>query len=309
MEISVIVCTYNRAKAITKCCEAIKAAIQASEKEAELIIVDNNSTDNTVEIIQNWIKTCNINAKLEIEIQKGTAAARNCGARKSRGELLIFTDDDCCLKKNYIEIACKHYEKDKDPILRGGYVALGNDEDLPLTIQTYPRIRRWSLSQPLTRPIGGGDILGCNMMVPRSIFNQVGDFDVLMGAGAPVPAGEDTDYVVRSFLAGYTIEYVPEAIVFHYHGRRSKHEGQKLMLNYAMGSGALIAKFLFKHPNIQSRLKLKKEIPQTSEKLTFKTDDPLDQLKPNKAKKIIYRVKGASLYYLAFLRLKLLKIN
>ena len=309
MKISVIVCTYNRAEAITKCCDAIKAAIQASNNDSELIIVDNNSTDNTREIIRHWINTCNINAKLEIEIQKGTAAARNCGARKSKGELLIFTDDDCCLDKNYLEIASKYYENDRDPILRGGYVALGNEEDLPLTIQTYPKIRRWSRSQPLARPIGGGDILGCNMMVPRSIFDQVGNFDILMGAGAPVPAGEDTDYVLRSFLAGYTVEYVPDAIVFHHHGRKSPNEGQKLMLNYAMGSGALIAKFLFKHPNIQSRLKWERGKNNTPETLTFNNEDPLDQLKPNKVKKTLYRLRGAGLYYLAFLRFIVLKIK
>jgi len=303
MKTSIIVCTNNRSHAIKPCCDAIKVAIETAGTDTELIIVDNNSTDNTQSVVSRWTEKNSINVKLVKETKKGGSAARNCGVQNSNGDLLIFIDDDCCPDAHYITNALKHFKKDKELIMRGGSVKLGDPQDLPLTIQTHPDIRRWSTSLDFTRPIGGGDILGCNMMIPRELYNTVGQFDIRLGAGAPIPAGDDTDYILRAYMTGFLIEYVPDVIVYHHHGRKYVEEGKMLMLKYAMGSGALLGKYLFKHPNVKNIFtKKRKNINSTV--VSSQPCDPLDNIKPSKLNKLLYRIKGAVLYYYAALTIQ-----
>jgi GT2 family glycosyltransferase len=56
-------------------------------------------------------------------------------------------------------------------------------------------------------------------------------FDERFGAGTNIPAGEDTDYIYRAYLADVTIEYVPDMAVFHHHGRKSVTQAINLFRN------------------------------------------------------------------------------
>jgi GT2 family glycosyltransferase len=84
----------------------------------------------------------------------------------------------------------------------------------------------------------------------RAIYNQLGPFDENLGAGCPIPAGEDTDYIFRAYEAGIALEYVPNLVVFHHHGRRTVAEARKLWHNYMVGSGALYAKHFLRCPSL-----------------------------------------------------------
>ncbi len=75
-------------------------------------------------------------------------------------------------------------------------------------------------------------------------------FDEDFGPGSRVGSGEDTDYIFRAYLAGATLEYVPDMAVSHYHGRKTSDDGRALFRRYLIGSGALNVKYLRKHPNL-----------------------------------------------------------
>jgi GT2 family glycosyltransferase len=96
----------------------------------------------------------------------------------------------------------------------------------------------------------GDLLLGCNMTFDRSVFNRVGLFDERLGAGAEIPAGEDTDYIIRCYLAGVELIYDPELVVHHRHGRKTLEDGKALFVGYTIGSGALYAKHAFKDVNL-----------------------------------------------------------
>jgi hypothetical protein len=89
---------------------------------------------------------------------------------------------------------------------------------------------------------------------PRRLADRIGPFDELIGAGSAIPAGEDTDYVLRAYLADIPIEYDPKLVNFHFHGRKTAAEGRAIARNYVIGTGALYAKYLLAHPNIRRRL-------------------------------------------------------
>jgi glycosyltransferase involved in cell wall biosynthesis len=252
MKLSVIVCTFNRAYAIGPCLDSIAASLSAAAPvDAEIVVVDNASTDDTSAVVGEWAKTCAFPVRLVYEGKKGLSAARNCGIRSAAGELLAFTDDDCRLSRDYVREALRYTAGDTGLVLRGGRVDLGDPADLPLTIKTIPYAVRWHRD---THPAGnawlGDNILGCNMLMSRETARHIGFFDERLGAGTGIPGGEETDYIFRAYFSGVLVEYVPDMAVAHFHGRRKLSEAQKLLRNYSVGTGALYAKYAFSHPRL-----------------------------------------------------------
>lgn len=256
MKLSIIVCTYNRSYAITKCLDSIAESLRAAASvEAEIVVVDNASTDDTSAVVRKWAETCDFPVQALYEPRKGVSAARNCAIRAAQGDLLAFTDDDCRLSRNYIIEALRHDAADKGPVLRGGRVELGDPADLPITIQTYDKVRYWYRPESLKKYVhlGGGMIVGCNLAMRRALIDRIGLFDERFGPGTSIPAGEDTDYIYRAYLANIRIEYVPDMTIFHFHGRKTAAQAEALLRNYVLGAGALYAKYLFRHPNLRGK--------------------------------------------------------
>ena len=252
MKLAVIVCTRNRAYAILQCLQSIQDAIvNAAPVDAEIIVVDNGSTDETSAVVQNWARTCLFPVQLLSEPNKGLSRARNRALRSTRADLLAFTDDDCRLSKDYIGQLLRHDAADTGLVLRGGRVELGEPTDLPITINTADTLLRWSLKDNSARHDRlSGPISGCNMAMRRVLVERLGPFDERLGAGASIPSAEDADYNFRAYLAGATLEYVPDMVVFHHHGRKTVEAARKLLIDYEIGNGALYARYLFLHPNL-----------------------------------------------------------
>lgn len=252
MKVAVIVCTRNRAYAILKCLQSIQEAItNAALVDAEIIVVDNGSIDDTAAVLAKWASTCPSSVQLLYEPKAGLSRARNRALASTRADLLAFTDDDCRLSTDYIIQLLSHDAADTELVLRGGRVELGEPTDLPLTINTADTTVRWRLAENSARHCRfTGFISGCNMAMRRALVERLGPFDERLGAGASIPAAEDSDYNFRAYLAGATLEYVPDMTVFHHHGRKTLAAARKLLIDYEIGNGALYARYLFRHPNL-----------------------------------------------------------
>ncbi len=253
MNISILICTYNRSHAIRDSLKSIGTALQnVPNLKTELIIIDNNSTDDTSATIKSWIENNKeIKAKLLLEKKQGLSHARNCGLRNSTGDLVIFTDDDCRMTPNYIEKAYAMHKKDKKPVFRGGNVQLGDPKDFPVSIRTGTQLIECKLEENTARHQHMGALLmGCNMIIPREIINNIGDFDTRLGAGTNLFGAEDTDYYYRAYLAGYVVQYVPGLSIIHYHGRKTMTDVHDIKRGYLIGTGALYTKYIFKHFNL-----------------------------------------------------------
>ena len=252
MKLSVIVATRNRAHAISGCLDSICDSLaQAGPLAAEIVVVDNGSQDGTSRIVEQWATGCAFPVRLLVEPRSGLAVARNRALRTAQGELLVFTDDDCRLSKEYVNDLLGHDAADTEPVLRGGRVELGDHTDLPITIRTSTTRQRFNRrTHPATHDSIVGHISGCNMTMRRALVEQLGPFDERFGVGASIESSEDSDYLFRAYLAGFTLEYVPDMTVFHYHGRKQKTVGYKLYRGYSIGTGAIYAKYFFKQPNL-----------------------------------------------------------
>jgi glycosyltransferase involved in cell wall biosynthesis len=238
MDLTIVVCTRNRGNQLRTCLDSITRAIERQSRSMEVIIVDNASTDNTRQVAQEWALASRIPARVVVENRPGLAVARNTAVQNAQGNVIAFTDDDCALSDDYVTKLMNHYDQDSEPVVRGGKVEAGNRDDLDFSVKKDSEFSRLS---DIARV--AGFILGCNMVVPRQAIARVGQFDERFGAGGLFRSAEDTDFICRTYLAGIPIEYVPDMIVFHNHGRRSIEEVKQQYFGYCVGNGALYGKY------------------------------------------------------------------
>jgi glycosyltransferase involved in cell wall biosynthesis len=239
-DLSIIICTLNRAKSLAKTLVSVADAIQnVPAISVEVVLVNNGSTDDTQRIIEDWAELMPFTVKTIYEGSKGLAIARNTGITASEGAILAFTDDDCTLNSDYIIRLHEHYTTDTTPVVRGGRVELGDPTDQPFSILLGAMtVRMTDISFP------GGFIMGANMTMKRAVIEKLGPFDTRFGAGAVFMAGEDTEYIYRAHRAGFLVEYVPDMIVKHFHGRKDKNSITSLSQGYDIADGALYAKYI-----------------------------------------------------------------
>jgi hypothetical protein len=86
------------------------------------------------------------------------------------------------------------------------------------------------------------------MMMRRTLVDKIGLFDERFGTGSNIPAGEETDYVYRAYAAGAMLEFTPDLLIHHHHGRKTPDEARDVMRNYSIATGAVLAKHFFKDP-------------------------------------------------------------
>jgi glycosyltransferase involved in cell wall biosynthesis len=241
--VSFIVSTRNRAKALPECFSSIAAACaECPTIDVELIVVDNGSGDETQEVIRHWAQNSRPPVTVVFESTPGLSRARNRGIKSAKGELLVFTDDDCRLQPDYLSRLLAYYFADDKPVMRGGRVELGDPLDLPITVKQDRTPAEFA--HPM-HP--AGFLLGANMVLPRKIIEEIGHFDECLGAGTSFP-GEDADYVVRTAAKGFRVYYAPDLVVYHYHGRRDQDSAKRLLAGYMRANGALYIKHLAIRP-------------------------------------------------------------
>ena len=114
--VSIIIPNYNGATTIARCLEA---ALASRYPRFEVIVVDDCSSDNSIEIIKQF--PCRL---VQLETHVGTSRARNVGAANSKGDILFFTDADCMLKEDTLEHAGKALAAAGSDVVMGGTYTL-----------------------------------------------------------------------------------------------------------------------------------------------------------------------------------------
>ncbi len=254
MNVSTIVCTRNRGHKIYDCLTSIDESYNfARPINGEIIVVNNGSTDNTLEIVYAFAQKAMFPVRVLTEDKPGLNVARNCGLRNAVYEIIVYTDDDCRVSESYISDVLKHHTNDTEPVLRFGAVHLGDPQDWPISVNICPYTRRWQKFSGCSVYPRSSVIIGCNMTFPKSIVAKIGFFDERFG-NKLIPGGDDTDFGFRAYEAGFALECVPDMVVKHFHGRNNIEVVSKLIKNYSIGGGALYAKLGFSHPHIKRKL-------------------------------------------------------
>jgi glycosyltransferase involved in cell wall biosynthesis len=234
-KVSIVLCTRNRADYLTKTLNHYQEI--ATDVSWELVVVDNGSSDETTTIVSEFSRQSAIQLRLTYEARAGLSRARNAGWRAAAGEIIAFTDDDCYPRPDFVTEVWRNFVESEISYL-GGRVVLYDAQDYPITIQLCERrieIAPGSFIQ-------AGQIHGANIAARRTTIQTLGGFDEMLGAGAPIPSGEDVDFVSRASAAGYWGAYDPRPVVFHHHRRRTKNQVSSLEFSYDLGRGAYYMK-------------------------------------------------------------------
>ena len=233
--ISIVVCSRNRAS-------GLRATLDYYERltapfEWELVVVDNASTDETLAMLTEYVKTSAVAVSVVSEPQAGLCRARNAGWRAARGRIVAFSDDDCYPEENFVEALMENFG-DGDLGYLGGRVLLFDRDDFPITIQTM-NSRRDILPGEF---VEAGLIHGANLASRKAVLERIGGFDEALGAGTQFPGGDDVDFVNRASAAGFSGAYDPRPVVLHHHRRRKDEDVAALVRGYNIGRGAYFMK-------------------------------------------------------------------
>ena len=217
MDISVIIPSYNNAAMLETTLSAFKR-VRISQK-TEIIVVDNNSTDDTAEIIKTFSDQLPI--IYVFESVQGISAAKNAGIGAARGTLLVFTDDDVRPNVEWLTAYWAAYKKDPEGVFWGGAIVSEFEGSVPkenLLRVAPPSVRGLDYGIE-TRSLKEQEwLLGANMAFTSKAIKKIGGFDTSLGLGAmsnTVLGGEETELQRRLKLVGYRGMYLPNASIRH----------------------------------------------------------------------------------------------
>src|SRR4051794_32553856 len=121
LEVSVVLSTYNRGPLLEPALRSVLAQQQALTPPFELIVVDNNSTDGTRDIIQR-IAAGDPRVRYVFEAPQGLSHARNAGIREARAPFIAFTDDDVRAEPDWIAALLRAFRESPEVDFVGGRV-------------------------------------------------------------------------------------------------------------------------------------------------------------------------------------------
>jgi cellulose synthase/poly-beta-1,6-N-acetylglucosamine synthase-like glycosyltransferase len=197
--VTIVIPTYNAAKTIGECLSSLEAQ-NFPRQQMQIVVGDNNSTDDTVQIIKAAFPQVEIVTALE----RGSAYARNVGISVAQGDYLCSTDADCIADANWISTMVQAFEANPDVACLGGQI-------LPYRVQTLVEHYRpvWIQQSNLKERTASFCYAETpNAAFRRCVFEQVGLFDGRAGH-------DDSDMGLRLTVANLDIQYVPGAIVRH----------------------------------------------------------------------------------------------
>lgn len=218
--VSVIVCCYNSSKRLPETLKHLSQQNIPAHIEWEIILVDNNSTDNTKEVACNVWRSYkkNISFKIINESQQGLTHAREAGIKEAQFEYLIFCDDDNRLEENYIRYAfCIMKENDKIGVLGGSSEAVFETEK-PLWFERFQAayavgkpMKHSGIANARTYLAGAGMILRRSAveLMQRFSFKQL----LIDRKGRELTSGGDVELCLITMFLGYDL-YFDERLKF-----------------------------------------------------------------------------------------------
>jgi glycosyltransferase involved in cell wall biosynthesis len=192
--VSVIIPAYNAEATITQALDALTG--QDFDDDYEVIVVDDDSTDRTLEAAER----AGSGATILHQAQLGPAAARNLGVEHAAGRLLAFTDADCVPSPSW---------------LREGVAALEEADLVQGAVRPDPLTPRTPFDRTVSVTGDRGLYECASMFVRRDLFDRVGGFEDWLDARVGKQLAEDLWFGWRARRAGATTAFCPAALVDH----------------------------------------------------------------------------------------------
>lgn len=215
--LSVIICTYNRSGLLPVCLRSlVEQTLESSQYE--VIIVNNNSTDDTQEIVESFTRIHD-NFRAVVETKQGLSHARNRGWREAQGTLVAYIDDDAKATQDWCErIVTAFQTVTPQPVAVGGEIRPFYETAPPEWISEEFEKRTWGDTVGFLQPPRARyGFSGSNMAFQKIVLERFGGFSSEYGmTGHTVRMGEDTELFSRLYEQHPWFWYDPAILVYHW---------------------------------------------------------------------------------------------
>ncbi len=220
MDLTVIICTWNRAKSLAVVLKTLEASVVPEGLEWEVLVVDNNSKDDTRAVCESFVARNPRRFRYLFHGVQGKTNALNAGVQEARSEILALTDDDLTVDPHWVAEVYDAFQKYDCAAVAGKIVPVWNCKkpswitfDGPYRHPAYGGIVNFDKGDsPLKLT---ATAVGANMGLRKSIFDKYGPYRTDLNRINDLLAGEDTEYCRRIMHAGECLMYAPNAVVYH----------------------------------------------------------------------------------------------
>jgi glucosyl-dolichyl phosphate glucuronosyltransferase len=217
-KISVILCTHNRAHTLATALESIAAQSISGSVGWDVVVVDNNSSDETRQVVEDFQRRYPDRFSYFFEKQQGISHARNRGIREAHGEILAFIDDDETAPPNWLQNLTANLHNGEWSGAGGRILPQWNcdrprwlSDQSAFTLAPLAVFDLGTKDGPLTE-----SPFGANMAFRKEVFSACGGFRTDLGrVGKGMLSGEDSELGRRVIAAGRRLRYEPSAVTYH----------------------------------------------------------------------------------------------
>lgn len=242
VSLSFLFCTLNREEDLRRSLSAIFGNSNNSVITFDVVVVDQGQSHYARKVCDGF------NVKYFSSPTRGLSIARNIGLEYCDGDFVALMDDDAYVSESYF-----HRIKGLLESCNNTEIAAFSGRIMTIEKPLEP-LSRYQGAQPTSVNLKNIDtVLSSALVIRKSIFAMVGNFDEEFGVGAKWGASEETDFLVRILNKNYSVEYYPSLTVFHPMANfdvMGYGDIYRKTYAYGQGRGALISK----HKSLPNRL-------------------------------------------------------
>ena len=236
--ITVAICSYNRHDYLVDTLTDVNR-FKATRQDAEVVVVNNNSTDGTADMLERFDWTSPVAFRTFNELKQGLSHARNRAIEEANGQFILFLDDDVYAKPEFLSQWVANLKAHPHLTGAGGRIVVHFDGKEP---RWFPPILHSILGHHF--PYGkaqkyrrGAYPLGGHMLIKMDWFHERGAFNPLLGRnGKVLGGGEEKDVFTKMKSDDVEVWFFPESVLRHRIG--TSRLSREYVMRQAFGMGA-----------------------------------------------------------------------
>lgn len=217
-KVSAVICSYNRARFIINAVESIFGQ-EYDKRLYEVIVVDNNSTDNTLRLLAEYkAKHPDYNFSYYTEHNQGVAYTRTRCAKEAKGEIVAYLDDDSTAQPGWLASIAAFFDTHPATWSVGGKITPRFLTGIPDWYSKYffGLVGNFDQGPSVKKMTGARYPCGANMAFRKKVFDEIGYFNTDLGRrGSGLLANEEKDIYLRILAHHHDVHYLPHVEVLH----------------------------------------------------------------------------------------------
>lgn len=217
-KVSAVICSYNRARFIISAVDSIFNQ-DFDKSRYEVIVVDNNSTDNTIKLLEEYKNAHpDYHFRYYTELNQGVAYTRNRCAKEATGEIVAYLDDDSVAQPGWLTDTVNFFDAHPKVYSTGGKIVPQFLTGIPDWYSKYffGLVGNFDQGPNEKRLTGARYPCGANMAFRKKVFDEIGYFNTELGRkGMGLLANEEKDIYLRILGANHEVWYLPYVKVLH----------------------------------------------------------------------------------------------